>query len=186
MSQRTSAGAGVDGRADLYSVGVLTYELLTGELPFRARDPLSLALKHSQQAVPRLPNHCIIGRGFIDRAMAKNRRQRFLLMPRPSGAHWMRCSKRTYRLPLQTRGGVRSLTREAVRSPWWLFATGLITAIVVVWGYVHWWRPAQSLEADAVSDSPSAPSMAAVAAIAARLQETRATRARRDRDEVLN
>ncbi|MBK9494765.1 MAG: SUMF1/EgtB/PvdO family nonheme iron enzyme [Xanthomonadales bacterium] len=172
MSPEQARAQEVDGRADLYSVGVLTYELLTGELPFRATDPLSLALKHSQQAVPRLPESLHHWQGFIDRAMAKNRRQRF------RNAETMRRAldavlNRTLPLPLQTVDTLRSLTREAVRSPWWLFATGLILAIVVVWGYVHWWRPAQSLEADAVSDSPSAPSMAAVAAIAARLQEAR-------------
>ncbi|MFN3430093.1 MAG: serine/threonine-protein kinase, partial [Candidatus Sericytochromatia bacterium] len=39
--------AAVDGRADLYSVGVLAYEMLTGHLPFQANDALALAVMHA-------------------------------------------------------------------------------------------------------------------------------------------
>jgi len=74
MSPEQSRAQEVDGRADLYSVGVLTYELLTGELPFRATDPLSLALKHSQEAIPRLPGgHSSIARASA--ALARLHRQ---------------------------------------------------------------------------------------------------------------
>jgi serine/threonine protein kinase len=77
MAPEQARGDVVDGRADLYSVGVLAYELLTGELPFRASDPLALALMHQQSPVPRLPPERHHWQAFIDRAMAKSPSQRF-------------------------------------------------------------------------------------------------------------
>jgi serine/threonine protein kinase len=77
MSPEQARGADVDGRADLYSVGVMTYSLLTGELPFHSADALALALMHAQDPVPRLPAPMRHWQGFIDRAMAKSPMQRF-------------------------------------------------------------------------------------------------------------
>ena len=77
MAPEQARGEVVDGRADLYSVGVLTFALLTGNLPFRAHDALALALMHAQDAVPRLPPDKRHWQGFIDRAMAKSPAQRF-------------------------------------------------------------------------------------------------------------
>ncbi len=77
MAPEQARGDAVDGRADLYSVGVLAYELLTGELPYRSTDPLALALMHVQKDIPRLPPAKRHWQPFIDRAMAKAPEQRF-------------------------------------------------------------------------------------------------------------
>jgi serine/threonine-protein kinase len=42
----------VDGRADLYSVGVILFELITGQRPFLAPSPGLLLVKHKQEAPP--------------------------------------------------------------------------------------------------------------------------------------
>ncbi len=76
MSPEQARGGAVDGRADLYSLGVLTYELLTGELPFRCADALGLALMHAQDPVPRLPADKAHWQPFVDRALAKQPEQR--------------------------------------------------------------------------------------------------------------
>jgi serine/threonine protein kinase len=77
MAPEQARGEEVDGRADLYSVGVLTFALLTGHLPFRAPDPLALAIMHAQDPVPRLPVEKSHWQAFINRSMAKSPAQRF-------------------------------------------------------------------------------------------------------------
>ena len=77
MAPEQARGAVVDRRADLYSVGVLAYELLTGALPFQSPDALAMALMHAQDAIPRLPPARSHWQGFINRAMAKSPGQRY-------------------------------------------------------------------------------------------------------------
>ena len=77
MAPEQARGEAVDGRADLYSVGVLAYELLNGRLPYLSSDPLGLALMHAQDPIPRLPTERKHWQGFIDRAMAKSPDNRF-------------------------------------------------------------------------------------------------------------
>ncbi|HXH01265.1 MAG TPA: bifunctional serine/threonine-protein kinase/formylglycine-generating enzyme family protein, partial [Xanthomonadaceae bacterium] len=77
MAPEQARGEDVDRRADLYSLGVLAYEMLTGSLPFVAGDALSTAMMHAQDPVPRLPPPLRHWQRFIDRAMAKSLPQRF-------------------------------------------------------------------------------------------------------------
>jgi serine/threonine-protein kinase PpkA len=77
MAPEQARGDVVDGRADLYSVGVLAYELLTGRLPYQAPDALALALMHAQNPIPRLPANKRHWQFFIDKAMAKAPNQRY-------------------------------------------------------------------------------------------------------------
>lgn len=77
MAPEQARGDAVDGRADLYSVGVLTYELLTGQLPFRSTDAFALALMHAQKEIPRLPPAKKHWQAFVDKAMAKDPAQRY-------------------------------------------------------------------------------------------------------------
>ena len=77
MAPEQARGEAVDGRADLYSVGVLAYELLNGRLPYLSSDPLGLALMHAQDPIPRLPAERKHWQSFIDRAMAKSPDNRF-------------------------------------------------------------------------------------------------------------
>jgi serine/threonine-protein kinase len=55
LSPEQARGAAVDQRSDIYSVGILLYELLTGKLPFTGETPLEIAMKHLSE-VPRAPS----------------------------------------------------------------------------------------------------------------------------------
>ncbi|MBP8080801.1 MAG: serine/threonine protein kinase, partial [Arenimonas sp.] len=77
MAPEQARGEVVDGRADLYSVGVLAYELLNGRVPYQCSDPLGLALMHAQDPIPRLPVERRHWQAFIDRSMAKSPDNRF-------------------------------------------------------------------------------------------------------------
>jgi len=77
MAPEQARGEAVDGRADLYAVGVLAFELLTGRLPFMGNDALSQALMHASDPIPRMPQEFKHWQGFIDKAMAKAPAKRF-------------------------------------------------------------------------------------------------------------
>ena len=55
MSPEQGQGLPVDQRADLYSVGVIFYEIMTGERPFRARTPSGIIYQHIHADIPKLP-----------------------------------------------------------------------------------------------------------------------------------
>ncbi len=54
MSPEQVEGTEVDHRADIYSMGVILYEMLTGDVPFEGKTPLSVAVKHKTE-MPREP-----------------------------------------------------------------------------------------------------------------------------------
>jgi formylglycine-generating enzyme required for sulfatase activity len=77
MSPEQARGHAIDGRSDLYSLGVVCHECLAGKLPFSGEDSLAVALAHLEQPIPRLPPAHRHWQSFLDKAMAKNADERF-------------------------------------------------------------------------------------------------------------
>ena len=53
MSPEQAMGEEVDGRADIYSLGCVLYEMLVGQIPFTGPTPQAVMARHSMEAVPR-------------------------------------------------------------------------------------------------------------------------------------
>ncbi|GGV72663.1 MULTISPECIES: protein kinase domain-containing protein [Streptomyces] len=81
LSPEQALGRGVDARSDLYSVGIMLFQLVTGRLPFDADSPLAIAYAHVQEEPP-APSS--INRSLppavdalVARALKKNPNERF-------------------------------------------------------------------------------------------------------------
>ncbi|SDW70904.1 protein kinase domain-containing protein [Thiocapsa roseopersicina] len=72
MSPEQARGLEVDNRSDLYSLGVLLWQMLTGTLPYSAPDPFALALMHANEPIPKLPGHLSRFQPVIEGLMAKD------------------------------------------------------------------------------------------------------------------
>ncbi|MBN1993528.1 MAG: protein kinase [Anaerolineae bacterium] len=81
MSPEQAEGVSVDHRSDIYSLGVVLYELLTGQPPFQAKTPLAVVLKHVKEPLspPRTikPDVAEPLEQVVLKAMDKNREQRY-------------------------------------------------------------------------------------------------------------
>lgn len=74
----------IDGRSDIYSLGVVLYEMLTGKKPFEGDSQLNIGFKHTMEPIPRLPGELSQYQPLIDGMMAKKRKDRI-----SSGAQFM-------------------------------------------------------------------------------------------------
>ena len=81
LSPEQARGAPVDQRSDLYSVGIVLHEMLTGSVPFTGDTPVEIAMKHISAvpeppsvARPDLPDDLDL---VVLRALAKDPRERF-------------------------------------------------------------------------------------------------------------
>ncbi len=76
VSPEQALGQPVTGQSDLYSLGIVLYEMLTGEVPFRGDSPVAVAMRHVREEVPDVqllrPSVSAATAEVIDRAVAKD------------------------------------------------------------------------------------------------------------------
>ena len=77
MSPEQCEGLDADPRSDLYALGVMLFEMLTGSRPFSADSASRLFMQHADAPVPRLPPHLAAAQPLVDTLMAKDPRDRF-------------------------------------------------------------------------------------------------------------
>jgi serine/threonine protein kinase/ABC-type uncharacterized transport system substrate-binding protein len=88
MSPEQARGEAVDPRSDVYALGVVTYELFTGHVPFRGDTPVATLLMHFQtppplEGISRLPPALV---PILKKALSKDREDRFASCSDMSGA----------------------------------------------------------------------------------------------------
>src|SRR5438445_7413826 len=81
VSPEQALGQPVTGQSDLYSLGIVLYEMLTGEVPFHGDSPVAVAMRHVREDVPDVqhlrPELAAATAAVVDRAVAKDTSQRY-------------------------------------------------------------------------------------------------------------
>lgn len=153
MSPEAMRGETLDGRADIYSLGVLLYEMVTGQRPYIAETPYSLLMKMSTQPLPpprklnpSLPQGV---QQVLYKALAQEPAKRFQsaaefsmavkqlqadLMRRSTwqGGIWKSTGARTAPVPSRKGTVVQTPTRNRAWLPWASSAVVLILLAVVI------------------------------------------------------
>ena len=76
MSPEQIQGLEIDGRSDIYSLGVVFFEMLRGHPPYEGKDSIAIAVKHVKEPIPRLEPELENFQPLIEGMMAKDKNQR--------------------------------------------------------------------------------------------------------------
>ncbi len=71
MSPEQARGGDIDGRSDIYSLGIVLYEMLIGEVPYDGDSAVSIIMAHVESAIPKLPKYISSFQPVITKMIAK-------------------------------------------------------------------------------------------------------------------
>jgi len=77
MSPEQARGEATDGRTDVYSLGIVLYEILAGHIPFDGETTMSILLKQVTEPPPPIPGLSPVIQNVLNRALAKDVKERF-------------------------------------------------------------------------------------------------------------
>jgi hypothetical protein len=183
MSPEQARGEPVDGRADIYSLGTLLFEMLSGHTPYRASDPFTVALMHVTHPVPTLPEPYEWMQPLIDKMMAKQATDRYnsgaataeaiqqLVAQAPEGVALHQSTGRKAGAGARLSGNAATqqrtrvnLSKEAERRSWLIPGAGAGVLVVGLLGWMLWPKPeatpaqAPAQPANSVAQFEAAPS----------------------------
>jgi serine/threonine protein kinase len=72
MSPEQARGEKVDKRTDIYSLGIMLYEMLAGTVPFQADTTFGMLMKHINEPLPPIPGLSMELQAILDRTLAKD------------------------------------------------------------------------------------------------------------------
>jgi TonB family protein len=177
MSPEQSRGLPVDHRSDIYSLGVVAYELLTGSTPFRG-SPVGLVHQHQTDPVPMPARNVVTEAEFavLEKALAKDPAQR-----------WQTAVEFVTELEAAMTG---PSTPDGKRAAWvvvrWTSVTaGLAVALFLLWSAVNMPRQDQTATpttgATVPASAPAQPTISSAPPPVAPSGGTEVSASRRDR-----
>ncbi len=138
----------LDGRSDVYALGALLFQMLTGHVPYEGDTPAQALVKHLQEPIPRLasyrPELPEVYQAIIDRAMAKDREARYPT----AGALAADLEAAVTGRPLASAPTLAiappaAASQEGKRRPWWAWVAAAVVVLALAGtGWALWGRRA--------------------------------------------
>lgn len=130
MSPEQASGKKISPASDLYSLGIVFYEMLTGQVPFDAEESIAVALKHLKEQPQPLPASLRRFQPVMNKLLAKNEKKRFADAAALQRA-LVQLQTRT-RKPLAATQLIEHVQRPGCKRTLWAAGGGLLAILVMI------------------------------------------------------